>query len=141
MRRPVSVYEPQSDRNRDCMQCAAEEAGVEPTEDAWRPPTGLKPARVTGPDALPRSILQVRRAGSKVETPACSGQANTSLPRNTMRASPVRRVAPILSRYSRIWIVTLRPRPQRSLKVAAVNVPAGELSASSRAISVRRARV
>jgi len=32
----------------------AEEAGVEPTEDAWRPPTGLKPARVTGPDALPK---------------------------------------------------------------------------------------
>src|SRR5215472_5053529 len=31
-----------------------EEAGVEPTEDAWRPPTGLKPARVTGPDTLPR---------------------------------------------------------------------------------------
>ena len=43
----------------------AEEAGVEPTEDAWRPPTGLKPARVTGPDALPRSILQVLWAGSK----------------------------------------------------------------------------
>src|SRR5438067_12281614 len=35
----------------------AEEAGVEPTEDAWRPPTGLKPARVTGPDALPRPIF------------------------------------------------------------------------------------
>src|SRR5262245_28337150 len=31
----------------------AEEAGVEPTEDAARPPTGLKPARVTGPDTLP----------------------------------------------------------------------------------------
>jgi hypothetical protein len=33
----------------------AEEAGVEPTEDAGRPPTGLKPARVTGPDTLPHS--------------------------------------------------------------------------------------
>src|SRR5207248_11496368 len=32
----------------------AEEAGVEPTEDAGRPPAGLKPARVTGPDALPQ---------------------------------------------------------------------------------------
>ena len=31
----------------------AEEAGVEPTEDAWRPPTDLKSARITGPDALP----------------------------------------------------------------------------------------
>src|SRR6516164_4455763 len=129
------------DGNRSRTQPMAEEAGVEPTEDAWRPPTGLKPVRVTGPDALPIPILQVLRAGSKAETPACSGQANTSLPRSTMRVSPVRRVAPILSRYSRIWIVTLRPRPQRSLKVAAVNVPAGELSASSRAISVRRARV
>src|SRR6516162_7036291 len=34
----------------------AEEAGVEPTEDAWRPPTDLKSARVTGPDTLPRSV-------------------------------------------------------------------------------------
>ena len=31
----------------------AEEAGVEPTEDAWRPPTGLKPARPTGSGTLP----------------------------------------------------------------------------------------
>src|SRR5436305_14619530 len=50
----------------------AEEAGVEPTEDAWRPPTGLKPARVTGPDALPRPILQVPCAGSKLEASAGS---------------------------------------------------------------------
>src|SRR5271165_7631984 len=36
------------------LKCViTEEAGVEPTEDAWRPPTGLKPVRVTGPDALP----------------------------------------------------------------------------------------
>src|SRR5205814_5912998 len=96
-----------SDRNRERMQCGAEEAGVEPTEDAWRPPTGLKPARVTGPDALPRSILQVLRARSKVETLACFGQANTPLPRSTMRVSPIRWVTPSLSRYSRIWIVTL----------------------------------
>ena len=56
-----------SDENRRRTQQTAEEAGVEPTEDAWRPPTGLKPARVTGPDALPRPILQVLCAGSKVE--------------------------------------------------------------------------
>src|ERR1700739_4796586 len=116
-----------SDDNQLRTQRTAEEAGVEPTEDAWRPPTGLKPARVTGPDALPRAILQVLRTGSKVETPACSGQANTSPPRSTVRVSPIRRVAPILSRYSRIWIVTLRPRPQRSLKVAAVNAASREL--------------
>src|SRR5689334_6230337 len=58
-----------SDENPLRTQRTAEEAGVEPTEDAWRPPTGLKPARVTGPDALPRSILQVLRARSKLETP------------------------------------------------------------------------
>src|SRR5215475_7045962 len=40
----------------------AEEAGVEPTEDAWRPPTGLKPARVTGPDALPTRSITVFHA-------------------------------------------------------------------------------
>ena len=49
----------------------AEEAGVEPTEDAWRPPTGLKPARVTGPDSLPLSILQNLSMRSKV---ACGGR-------------------------------------------------------------------
>src|SRR3984893_13270955 len=129
------------DENRRRTQPMAEEAGVEPTEDAWRPPTGLKPARVTGPDALPRPILQVLCTGSKVEAPAASDQANTSLPRNKMRVSPVRRVAPILSKYSRIWIARLRPTPQLSLKLAAVKVPSGELSASSRAISARRARV
>jgi hypothetical protein len=37
-------------------QCEAEEAGVEPTEDAWRPPTGLKPARPTGSGTLPRPV-------------------------------------------------------------------------------------
>jgi hypothetical protein len=34
----------------------AEEAGVEPTEDAERPPTDLKSARATGPDTLPGLI-------------------------------------------------------------------------------------
>src|SRR5690348_6546009 len=43
----------------------AEEAGVEPTEDAWRPPTGLKPARVTGPDALPRTDIAGSLRGVK----------------------------------------------------------------------------
>src|SRR6202035_2523237 len=56
-----------SDENRRRTQPMAEEAGVEPTEDAWRPPTGLKPAGVTGPDAPPRPILQVLCAGSKVD--------------------------------------------------------------------------
>jgi hypothetical protein len=37
-------------------QKEAEEAGVEPTEDAWRPPTGLKPARPTGSGTLPRVV-------------------------------------------------------------------------------------
>jgi hypothetical protein len=44
----------------------AEEAGVEPTEDAGRPPTDLKSARPTGDDTLPsrripRSSLIVNR--------------------------------------------------------------------------------
>jgi hypothetical protein len=34
----------------------AEEAGVEPTEDAERPPTDLKSARATGPDTLPGPV-------------------------------------------------------------------------------------
>ena len=37
------------------MGIAAEEAGVEPTEDAGRPPTDLKSARTTGPDTLPQT--------------------------------------------------------------------------------------
>src|ERR1700756_2656362 len=104
----------------------AEEAGVEPTEDAWRPPTDLKSARATGPDALPS------------HGPA--GQPNASAPRATTRASPIRRVAPILSRYSRMRIVRLRPTPEWSLKAAAVKVPSDERSASSQAISARRAK-
>ena len=59
----------------------------------------------------------------------------------TTRVSPVRRVVPILSRYSRIWIVRLRPTPDRSLKAAAVNAPSGNSSASSRAISASRSTV
>src|SRR5580693_1489671 len=93
-----------SDDNRLRTQQTAEEAGVEPTEDAWRPPTGLKPARVTGPDALPRRYCRFFAPDQRSKRPTSSDQANTSLPRNTMRVSPVRRVAPILSKYSRILI-------------------------------------
>src|SRR3954447_1971567 len=79
-----------SDRNRERMQCGAEEAGVEPTEDAWRPPTGLKPARVTGPDALPGSILQVRSMGSKLEPSAASlsGKCLAAAPHDARVADP-----------------------------------------------------
>src|SRR5712671_2017120 len=44
-----------SDGNRIRAQRVAEEAGVEPTEDAGRPPTDLKSTRVTGPDTLPHT--------------------------------------------------------------------------------------
>src|SRR5262245_40043130 len=127
-----------SAENRVRSQWTAEEAGVEPTEDAGRPPTGLKPARVTGPDALPKRFCGFYGLDQGPKTTACATQANTSALRSTMRTSPVRRVAPILSRYSSTSIVKFRPTPERSLKLAAVNVPSGELSASSRAIPARR---
>jgi hypothetical protein len=54
MRRPVSADGALTlPGTRSARNKVAEEAGVEPTEDAWRPPTGLKPARTTGPDTLP----------------------------------------------------------------------------------------
>jgi len=84
-----------------------------------------------------KPILQVLGARSKAKAPASSGQPNASLPRSTMRASPVRRVAPILSRYSRIAIVRLRPTPERSLKVAAVNVRLDQLGTHSNAPQAR----
>src|SRR5215469_1366464 len=81
------------DGKRPRTQPMAEEAGVEPTEDAWRPPTGLKPARVTGPDTLPpliplrffcsvKLVFQNRGAGFPKFVPM------TFLVRSVMSGSP-----------------------------------------------------
>src|SRR5215469_16027889 len=99
------------DGKRPRTQPMAEEAGVEPTEDAWRPPTGLKPARVTGPDTLPSpdfidlftsvkvhfcSVLQIhargfakfRSAPVPVTSPPHLRGAGDRHPRNTGSPSP-----------------------------------------------------
>jgi hypothetical protein len=47
----------------------AEEAGVEPTEDAWRPPTDLKSARATGPDTLPLTRSSWCGSAERIGTP------------------------------------------------------------------------
>ena len=53
---PALGLEAENPALRPVLADLAEEAGVEPTEDAGRPPTDLKSARATGPDTLPRPV-------------------------------------------------------------------------------------
>src|SRR5215813_1104947 len=60
-----------------------------------------------------------------VRTEACNG----------LRRSPWRRVVPMRSKYSRTWIVRLRPMPLARLKSAAANVPS--VSSVARCSAIR----